>query len=93
MNHSKEEKARGRRKDGQITLAEHLVSPSKQLSHLILSTTLNGLYYHPYFTGKDAGTCWQHRPQVPRVTEPKIGTKSEYPNWGSQANLGWDLLD
>lgn len=55
INHSKEEKARGRRKDGQITLAEHLVGPSKQLSHLILSTTLNGLYYHPYFTGKDAG--------------------------------------
>ena len=55
MNHSKEEKARGRRKDRQITLAEHLVGPSKQLSHLILSTTLNGLYYHPYFTDKDAG--------------------------------------
>lgn len=41
--------------EGELTLAEHLVGLSKKLSHVILSTTLNGLYYHPYFTGKDAG--------------------------------------
>ena len=31
-------------KEGELTLAEHLIGPSKQLSHLILSTTKNGLY-------------------------------------------------
>ena len=43
------------RKKGEVALAEHLVGPSKELSLLILSTTLNGVYYHPCFTDKQAG--------------------------------------
>lgn len=43
------------RKKGEVALAENLVGPSKELPLLFLSTTLNGVYYHPCFTDKQAG--------------------------------------
>lgn len=74
MNRSKEEKQEGGGRTGrwceeeELTLCWAPSRPFKKLSHVILSTTLNGLYYHPYFTGKDAGV--ERGEAFSQITEP-----------------------